>query len=61
MAFRCFVESAKRGDIRGGTLLAYFYECGYGTIVNKDKARYWYEKSAEKGEPYAQEALERIK
>ena len=36
------------------------YECGHGTIINRDKARFWYEKAAKKGLENAMDALERF-
>merc|ERR1712080_470887 len=34
--------------------LAFFYEEGYGTTIDFEKSLYWYKKSADKGNPWAQ-------
>ena len=60
MAFHWFEESAKREDKSGEYALAICYEYGYGTFINRDKAKYWYEKAAKKGLVVAQKALERF-
>ena len=41
--------------------LALCYEHGFGTIANRDKAKYWCKKAAEKGYVKAQKELERFK
>ena len=37
------------------------YEYGYGIVKNKNQAIYWYKKSAEQGDQYAQDVLKTFK
>ena len=60
MAFYMYDKSAVRGNVGGMFNLALCFEHGYGTMANRDKARYWYEKAAEQEDPKALKALERF-
>ncbi|TJZ63866.1 tetratricopeptide repeat protein [Chitiniphilus eburneus] len=49
-AFLTVKAGAYKGDTSCQQNLGYFYDEGVGTFVNKEKAIYWYRKSARLGE-----------
>ena len=61
MAAQCFKMAATAGDAEAQFITAYFLENGIGCDNDAEEARYWYEKSAEQGNPNAQEWLEKQK
>ena len=60
-ALEMYKEAASRGHIQAQYMLAYFYEIGKGTPKNLAKAKEWYKKSAEQGNPDATTALNELK
>lgn len=48
-AFLLFLEAARMGDAGAQCCLGCCYRNGYGTIIDHEKARFWYEKSSGNG------------
>lgn len=59
-AIDMFDTAAKKGNPKAQYNLGYCYENGIGTISDRLKARYWYEKASERGHLAAKKALERF-
>ncbi|GLS04991.1 hypothetical protein GCM10007860_21400 [Chitiniphilus shinanonensis] len=49
-SFLMVKAGAYRGDVYCQQILGYYYDEGVGTYVNKEKAIYWYRKSARLGD-----------
>lgn len=60
-AFPEYRKVAEQGDADAQCRLGFMYELGYGVAKDLHEARKWYQKAAEQGDPFAKEALERIK
>ena len=56
-AFNCFLEAAKRGNIKAQWRLAECYEDGNGVPRNPSEAAKWYQKLADEGDAEAQYRL----
>ena len=48
---------AEKGNAKAQYMLGKYYSCGYGEDCNNQKAIYWFEKAADKGNEKAAEAL----
>ncbi len=48
---------AEKGNAKAQYMLGKYYSCGYGEDCNSQKAIYWFEKAADKGNEKAAEAL----
>lgn len=54
-AYVCFRKSALQGYSWGEVWLGILYYNGWGVEINHEKAREWWKKAAEKGNPWAQD------
>jgi|GEM_PF-2902471 hypothetical protein len=54
-AYVCFRKSALQGYSWGEVWLGVLYYNGWGVGINHEKARKWWKKAAEKGNPWAQD------
>ena len=59
-AVECLRKAAEQGNADAQLALAACYEFGRGTKKNREKARYWYEKAAEKGHYRAKQKVQEM-
>lgn len=50
--FKEALEKARAGQVIFQNDVGYFYDVGYGTTINYQKAVYWYQKAADQGNAY---------
>lgn len=56
--FNSYLQQAERGDANAQFVVASRYESGRGVTQDLNKAYYWYEQAAKKGQPLAQAKLD---